>query len=251
MAQEARHLTAVPTEADYQSFCDTLSATARGRWFLAEYTQRNRNADTAVLLTALDRIEQIVRGQNPELRREHDELRVLLETLRLARTDAEDTAHEKLRAMKLIALVNLLERRIEGMIGAQGAPAAAAEQIAPLPAGASLTVVPPPDQRQLPLLALVTPAPAPAAPAIETWLIDIEIETGFWHPVGDDDGAPLPYELFEPEPAEQPALEPQQQPAAQAAPEPQLPDVSLLIERPDPLAPLRAMTDEERLAIFS
>src|ERR1041384_4206275 len=123
MAQEARHLTAVPTEADYQSFCDTLSATARGRWFLAEYTQRNRNADTAVLLTALDRIEQIVRGQNPELRRVQEELRVLLETLRLARTDADGTAHEKLRAMKLIALVNLLERRIESVIGAEDGPA--------------------------------------------------------------------------------------------------------------------------------
>lgn len=250
MAQEARHLTAVPTEADYQSFCDTLSASARGRWFLAEYTQRNRNADTAVLLTALDRIEQIVRGQNPELRREHDELRVLLETLRLARTDAEDTAHEKLRAMKLIALVNLLERRIEGIVGAEGAPQTTApeEAIAPLPTAVSLTVVPPPEQRQLPLLALVTPAPA--APLIETSLIDIEIESGFWHPVGDDDGAPLPYELFESEPAEELAPEPAQ-PVAEAAPQPQLPDISALIERPDPLAPLRAMTDEERLAIFS
>jgi hypothetical protein len=249
MAQEARHLTAVPTEADYQSFCDTLSATARGRWFLAEYTQRNRNADTAVLLKALDRIEQLVRGQTPELKREHGELRVLLETLRVARTDAEGTAHEKLRAMKLIALVNLLERRIEGMIGAQGAPAAGPEQVAPLPTSASLAVAPPPDQRQLPLLALVTPAPAPAAPAIETSLIDIEIENGFWHPVGDDDGAPLPYDLFESEPSGPAPPESPQQPAAQAAPQPALPDV--LIERPDPLAPLRATTDEERLAIFS
>src|SRR5262249_54823260 len=151
---------AVPTEDDYQSFCNTLSATARGRWFLAEYTQRNRNADTAVLLTALARIEQIVRGQNPELKREHGELRVLLETLRLARTDASDTVSEKLRAMKLITLVNLLERRIEGIVGAEETPAPQAVQT-PLPTAVSLTVVPPPEQRQLPLLALVTPASAP------------------------------------------------------------------------------------------
>ena len=36
--------------------------TARGRWFLAEFARRNRNADTTMLLKALDRIESAVTG---------------------------------------------------------------------------------------------------------------------------------------------------------------------------------------------
>ena len=38
--------------------------TARGRWFLAEYARRNRNADTSMLLQALDRIEAATRGRS-------------------------------------------------------------------------------------------------------------------------------------------------------------------------------------------
>ena len=38
--------------------------TARGRWFLAEYARRNRNADTTMLLKALDRIEGAMRGEH-------------------------------------------------------------------------------------------------------------------------------------------------------------------------------------------
>ena len=37
--------------------------TARGRWFLAEYARRNRNADTTMLLKALDRIEASIGGE--------------------------------------------------------------------------------------------------------------------------------------------------------------------------------------------
>jgi chemotaxis regulatin CheY-phosphate phosphatase CheZ len=37
--------------------------TARGRWFLAEYARRNRHADTAMLLKALDRIEAAIGGE--------------------------------------------------------------------------------------------------------------------------------------------------------------------------------------------
>ena len=36
--------------------------TARGRWFLSEFARRNRTADTAMLLKALDRIESAVTG---------------------------------------------------------------------------------------------------------------------------------------------------------------------------------------------
>jgi chemotaxis regulatin CheY-phosphate phosphatase CheZ len=51
------------SEADYSAIEAAVLETARGRWFLAEYARRNRHADTAMLITALDRIEAAVRGE--------------------------------------------------------------------------------------------------------------------------------------------------------------------------------------------
>ena len=36
----------LPAEADYDAICAAVMATARGRWFLQEYSRRNRNTDT-------------------------------------------------------------------------------------------------------------------------------------------------------------------------------------------------------------
>jgi hypothetical protein len=47
--------------ADYAAIEAALLQTSRGRWFLAEYARRNRHADTGMLLTALERLENIVR----------------------------------------------------------------------------------------------------------------------------------------------------------------------------------------------
>lgn len=51
------------SEADYEAIESAVVETARGRWFLAEYARRNRHADTATLLTALNRIESVIRGE--------------------------------------------------------------------------------------------------------------------------------------------------------------------------------------------
>ncbi len=51
------------TEADYDAIESAVVETARGRWFLAEYARRNRHADTATLLAALNRIESVIRGE--------------------------------------------------------------------------------------------------------------------------------------------------------------------------------------------
>lgn len=51
------------SDADYEAIEGAVLETARGRWFLAEYARRNRNADTNMLLKALDRIESAMRGQ--------------------------------------------------------------------------------------------------------------------------------------------------------------------------------------------
>lgn len=52
-----------PTEADYDKIYNAVMETERGRWFLVEYAKRNRNADTTLLLAAIDRIEATLRFQ--------------------------------------------------------------------------------------------------------------------------------------------------------------------------------------------
>jgi hypothetical protein len=42
---------------DYEAIEQAVMETARGRWFLHEYAHRNRNADTNMLLRAIERIE--------------------------------------------------------------------------------------------------------------------------------------------------------------------------------------------------
>lgn len=52
--------------AEYEAIEATISASERGRWFLAEYARRNRGPETEVLLGAIARLERSVtadRGQ--------------------------------------------------------------------------------------------------------------------------------------------------------------------------------------------
>jgi len=54
----------VPTaDADYDAILATLTATARGRAFLAEHGRRTRGADTATVLAAIDHIGAALRGE--------------------------------------------------------------------------------------------------------------------------------------------------------------------------------------------
>lgn len=53
----------LPTQADYDAIAGAFMETARGRWFLAEYARRNRNADTATVLEAVARIEKTLAEQ--------------------------------------------------------------------------------------------------------------------------------------------------------------------------------------------
>jgi hypothetical protein len=46
-----------PSESDYEAIREAFMETSRGRWFLGEYTKRNRNADTRMVLDAVARIE--------------------------------------------------------------------------------------------------------------------------------------------------------------------------------------------------
>jgi hypothetical protein len=55
----AKHLL---SDTDYDTIAAAVMETSRGRWFLAEYARRNRNADTATLMAALQRLEKVVAG---------------------------------------------------------------------------------------------------------------------------------------------------------------------------------------------
>jgi hypothetical protein len=49
-------------DVDYEAVYAAVTATERGRWFLAEYAKRNRDADTDRVLAAIARMESAIRG---------------------------------------------------------------------------------------------------------------------------------------------------------------------------------------------
>lgn len=51
------------TDDDYERIHAVIAETAHGRWFLAEYARRNRNADTTLLLAAIERLEAEIRSR--------------------------------------------------------------------------------------------------------------------------------------------------------------------------------------------
>lgn len=53
---------APPNEAEYNAVYAAVTATERGRWFLAEFADRNRKADTNLILSAIERIDEAVRA---------------------------------------------------------------------------------------------------------------------------------------------------------------------------------------------
>jgi hypothetical protein len=46
--------------ADYEAIEEALLQSTRGRWFLSEYNQRNRSAETNMLLGAITKLETAV-----------------------------------------------------------------------------------------------------------------------------------------------------------------------------------------------
>jgi hypothetical protein len=77
-----------PAQDDYDSICATVMASARGRRFLAEYARRNRNADTRLVLGAIERIEALIRGERG--RQAHPGARI--DPLQMAKAIAERRA---------------------------------------------------------------------------------------------------------------------------------------------------------------
>jgi len=251
-----------PSEDEYQTFCAALSASARGRAFLAEYTRRHRGADTETLLAALARLETLVRAR-PGADSAQPELRKLLASIRLARPELEQSALPA-RAAKLAVLLDLLERRLEALADAPpgGGPAVEAGRLA---------AVPPPEEPELPI-----PTPAAARPALsvahERALPPLPagivaepagsaaiIPEVNWF--GDTTPVAAAAEIASAAPS-LPVVEPPTPPAivesAEASP-PRAPETAAPVPRenkivepkPDPLAVLMALSEEERIALFT
>lgn len=81
---------AEPNEQDYDAIREAFMETARGRWFLGEYAKRNRNADTAMVLDAVAKIEETLAAQRQPV--VEDRLPEALVAIRRAIEDAECAA---------------------------------------------------------------------------------------------------------------------------------------------------------------
>src|SRR2546427_8738701 len=94
---------ALPSEADYDAIREAFMETARGRWFLAEYAKRNRNADTRLVLDAVARLEESMAAQRQAAAAEveDDRLEQALAAVRDAVEAAQASAMEALDALAL------------------------------------------------------------------------------------------------------------------------------------------------------
>jgi len=54
------------TDTEYEAIEAAVKETARGRWFLDEFAERNRNADTRLVLDAIQRLQRSVLGAESE-----------------------------------------------------------------------------------------------------------------------------------------------------------------------------------------
>ncbi len=205
-------------ENDYRSFCAALSESARGRDFLAEFARRNRNADTEMLLAAIDRLEAMMRAEGTALERLREELRMLLIAIRLARPDI-DAASPITKTAKLATLLDMLEGRIDTLVAGKPAEIALPDD-APVPAPTTLTVVSSSDEPELPI-------PSPAAAQ-----------------------SPPPIALVR---ASQPIQEEAfvaSKPLGPTATEPAAP-VKAPLPAADPLAGIMKLSEAERIALFT
>jgi hypothetical protein len=214
-------------EDDYRALHDALSSSARGREFLAEFARRNRHADTEMLLAALDRLEARMRADGTAHERLRDELRMLLIAIRLTRPNSDTTGAPD-NTEKLVALLDMLASRIDAMVARSASDDAVPAEAPPSPA-AVLSLVPISDEPELPI-------PAPAAPPREIALVRSAVAMPEVTFIG---GAPLGPKVVEHADIEKPA----------PAPIP-LPAMAELLAI-DPLAPIRALSEFERIALFT
>lgn len=79
-------------ESDYQSIEAALLQSARGRWFLAEYTRQNRSADTRMLIDAIAKLETSVLRPREDAQKNHVRRDLLEMAEAISKTRSEITA---------------------------------------------------------------------------------------------------------------------------------------------------------------
>jgi hypothetical protein len=234
-----------PDEGDYQAFCAAVSASARGRAFLAEYARRNQNADTELLLAAIERLQSLVTANaRPETSAPiKKELLSLLKDISAAQTELE-AGILAIRAAKFADLIALVERRITDIV--MPARIEQIPQVDTTPASTNaaideaerthLTVVPLPEQPELPI-----PSPAAIQPPAIALVRDeaIMAEVSFVEPLPTP---AAPTIRRTPHTVEMPR--PDLAISAVSGVTPPLPPAN-------PLASIMALSEEERLALFT
>jgi len=237
---------APPAEADYDVLCQALMETARGRWFLEEYARRNRHADTRAVLDAIGHLEGAIRDQ--QVRHASQEVRLGL--MEMARTIAQSRAEvaalepapgepEPAEAPDILAAAARLQDTVWTM-RERGVDLATCDQIADLS-----TAI-------LSASSLRDPGNVRARRLAEVLrTLEQRIDAMLDAPAEPEAMAaePLPAPP-EPIPAMPADCEPVVEIELAAAPVDD-PPASPLPGRADPLAALKAMSDAERIALFS
>jgi hypothetical protein len=234
-----------PEEGDYEAFCEALSGSARGRTFLAEYTRRNRNAETEQLLGAIERLQAALSAKPGTADQVKARLRGLLDEIGAAQRELDENV-SALRATRLADLVALVERRISDIMaiahednasGGEPAEPAVSDEAIEVAERVRLAIVPPPEQPELPI-----PSPDAAQPPpitlVRSETIMAEVSFVELPPVIPELGETSAVIKI-------PTIEARVSQPVQAP----IDEGPLVPE--GPLAPIMALREEERLALFT
>jgi len=220
-----------PSEDVYRSLCAALEASARGRAFLAEHARRSRNGDTQVVLAAIDRLSVHMRANSAAVGAMRKDLRELIAAIRLIRSDG---GPEPGKVAMLTELVDLLEQRIDAGVEPESGENAADDGARP-----QLAVVPPAEEPELPI-----PSPLIETPAIAVVPAKPSTRVALMPDVNVLDSAPAG---AKPQPPAASAVMP---PPASLRPIAAKADAGTE-RRMRILAPIMALSEDERLALFT
>jgi hypothetical protein len=126
MSNEAHARAGEPAASaeEYEAFHAVLSATARGRAFLDEHARRHRHEETDVLLAALKRLEHQVATQSPAVATNQPmlaEVGAVLDTVRNARAEI-DAVRLSGALAQLVSALDTVQNRLSALVPA-AAPA--------------------------------------------------------------------------------------------------------------------------------
>ena len=212
---------------EYEAFYAVLSATARGRAFLDEHARRQRHSETEVLLAALKRLEKQVAAQSVAAAHQPmlAEVGAVLETVRNARAEIDAVRFSGALA-QLVSALDTVQSRLSALVPAAASAPKLETPPAPPPFALAIAAVAaqalaaePEDEPIKVLKAGSIPPPPPFTGDDFSYREDTQAQTTL-EPARDE---------IEVRTAMAPVSEPAE----------------------DPFAPIMALSEEERLALFS